>query len=72
MRIDLARQLNSGAHQHRRPDHAVKAGDVLADHVDVARPVAAELLLVVGEADSGQVVRERGRPRVADVVLFRS
>ena len=37
--------------QHRRPEDAVEAADVLADHVNVGGPPLSELRLVGPEAD---------------------
>ena len=37
---DALRQLDAGGHQERRPVDGVEADDVLADQVDVRRPVA--------------------------------
>ncbi|MCY1242053.1 hypothetical protein D9M72_549920 [compost metagenome] len=35
-------QLQPGAHQERRPINGVEPGNVLADHVDIGRPVLLE------------------------------
>ena len=56
------RQLR--AQQHRRPDHAVETGDVLADHVQVGRPPAIEQLLVPAVADRRRVVDQRVEPDI--------
>ena len=48
----LPRQRQPGAHQHRRPDHAVEPGDVLADDVQVGRPPRREQRLVGAVADA--------------------
>ena len=63
----LARQLDPRGHQHRRPDDAVEAGDVLADDVDIAGPPFLEFRLVRAEPDAGHVVDERVEPDVDDV-----
>ena len=46
---DLARRLEPGRPEHRRPEDRVEAGDVLADHVQVGRPPALE-----GSGSSGK------------------
>ncbi len=61
---DPARQRQPGRHQHRRPEGAVEPRDVLADHVDVGRPEAAEPLLVGPVADPGDVVEQGVEPDV--------
>ena len=50
---DAARHRDAGRHQEGRPVDRVEAHDVLADDVQVGRPVAAEFLAVgVGKADA--------------------
>ena len=61
---DLARRLEPGAPQHRRPEDRVEPGDVLADDVEVGRPPALERLRVVREAGAGDVVDQRVEPDV--------
>ena len=62
-------QLDPGRHQERRPVHRVEPDDVLADHVQVGRPVAGEHRRVgVGKAHPGQVVGQGVDPHVHDVV----
>ena len=66
---DAARQLEAGRHEERGPEDAVEPGDVLADHVQVRRPVARERLRVLRRpARAGEVVRQRIDPDVGDVV----
>ena len=66
---DLARQLDPGAHQHRRPDDRVKAVDVLADDVQIGGPPLRELVRVIRKAGAGDVVDERVEPDVDDAGL---
>ena len=64
----LARHRQPRAHQHRRPDDAVKPRDVLADDVQVGRPPRLEQRLVGPVADRGRVVDQRVEPHVDDAV----
>ena len=69
MREDAARHLDAGRHQERRPIDRVEAHDVLADHVQIGRPVALELRAVgVGKAGRGDVVGQRVDPHIHDVL----
>ena len=61
---DLARRLETGAPQHRRPEDRVEPGDVLADDVQVGRPPVRERLRVGREAGARDVVDERVVPDV--------
>ena len=63
----LLGQRQIGRHQEGRPIDRVKADDVLADQVDVGRPEAGIVALVVGKADAGHVGRQRVDPDVHDV-----
>ncbi len=65
---DGARDLEAGRHQQRRPDHRVEPRDVLADHVEVARPHPVEEGLVGAEARRRDVVQQRVHPHVDHVV----
>ena len=59
-----------GRHQEGRPIDRVEAHDVLADDVQLGRPVALELLAVgVGKADAGDVIGERVDPHIHDVLV---
>src|SRR5579872_6130266 len=68
MRVDTARQRQSGRHQERGPVHRMEANDVLADDVDVGGPVFPARGVFVGEAAGGDVVVQRVEPDVHDVV----
>ena len=69
MRENPSGQLDSGRHQKRRPVDGVEPDDVLADHVQIGRPVALEQIRFgVGKAGPGQVVGQRVDPDVHDVV----
>ena len=68
----LLRQRQAERHQEDRPVDRVEADDVLADQVQVGRPVALELLgalAVAVVADAGDVVRQRVKPDVDDVLV---
>ena len=60
------------SHQHGGPDHAMKAGDVLANEVVLHGPTALELagLFGVGIADAGDICQQRVCPNVADMALI--
>ncbi len=68
VREDPARGRDPGAHQERRPVDRVEAHDVLADHVEIGRPVFRHPLGVVGVADGREVVGQRIDPDVHHVV----
>ena len=71
VREDAARHLDPGRHQERRPVDRVEAHDVLADDVQVGRPVALELVAVgVGKAGRGDVVGQRVDPDIHDVLVI--
>ncbi len=62
------RQRDPRAHQHGGPDDAVEARDVLADDVQVARPVALhETVGITREFERRDVVDERVEPHVHGV-----
>ena len=60
----------AGGHEHRGPDHAVEADDVLAHNVLLSRPEACEALggLGVAVAGGGDVVDEGVEPHIGHVV----
>ena len=63
------RHLDPGRHQERRPIHRMKAHDVLADDVEVRRPVFAEFFaLRIGITDGGDVIRQRVDPDIHHVL----
>jgi hypothetical protein len=64
---DVDRRIDARRHQHRRPVHAVEPQDVLADQVVHRRPPGGEPLVVLSEADGGDVVDERVVPDVGDM-----
>ncbi len=69
VREDAARHLDAGRHQERRPIDRVEAHDILADHMQVGRPVALELRAVaVGKSGRGDVVGQRIDPDIHDVL----
>ena len=63
------RRLHARREQHRRPVHAVEAGDVLADDVEVRGPELPERL-AVRIADRRDVVRQRVEPHVDRMPLI--
>ena len=66
---NAARHRDAGRHQEGRPIHGVETHDVLADHVQVGRPVFAEFLAVgIGIADGGDVIGQRIDPHIHDVL----
>ena len=62
MRPHLLRQRQPRRFEHGRPDHDVKARDILADNVQISRPTL--LVAGVGEAGCGEVVGQRVKPHV--------
>ena len=46
----------------------MEADDILADQVDVGRPIALEQLSAIGIADTGQIIGQRVEPDVHDMV----
>ena len=72
MAENLLRQRQAERHEEDRPVDRVEADDVLADQVQVGRPVALELLGTLAAAvvaDAGDVVRQRVEPDVDDVLV---
>ena len=66
--VDLLRQRQIERHEDARPDDRMEAHDLLADEVEVRRPVFMEFLRIVEVADRREVVRERVEPDVDDVL----
>ena len=60
-------------HEHSRPDHAVKARDVLADEVVLHGPAGFELAFaaLVAVADAGEVREQRVGPHVGNMSLVK-
>ena len=56
------RRLDPGGHEHRRPQGAVKARDVLADKVNVGRPPFGEFRFIAAVADSREVGEQGVEP----------
>src|SRR5262249_16006161 len=61
---DRLRRILARRPQHRGPQCAMKARNVLADEVNVRRPVFVERRLVIPVADGGNVRQERDEPDV--------
>ena len=68
MAVDLLRQRDPGRHQESRPIDGVEADDVLADQMDVGRPVALPQLRIVRIAEAGDVVGQRIEPDVHHMI----
>src|SRR5436309_1308756 len=66
----LLRGLLARRPQHGRPKRAVEPRDVLADEVDVGRPVFVERRAIVAVADAGDV-RQQGVEPDVDGEVFR-
>ena len=66
------RDGHAGGHEHRGPDDAVEAGDILAHEVVLNGPAAIELGLALGVAvaDAREVRDERVGPHVEHVALI--
>src|SRR5262249_35439305 len=64
VREHLPRRLLARPPEPGRPERAMEARDVLADEMDIARPVLAERRLVVAIADAGDVRQQRVEPDV--------
>ena len=61
---DLAWRLEAGAPEHGRPVDGVEPRDVLADHVEIGRPVPSERFRIVREPGARDVVDQRVVPDV--------
>src|SRR5262249_20877085 len=62
--VDLLGKLDPRRHQEGRPIDGMEADDVLADQVDVRRPVAAPKFGIVRIAEAGDVVGQRVEPDI--------
>ena len=70
VRENAPRHIDAGRHQERRPIDRVEAHDVLADDMQIGRPVALEFFAVgVGKARRGDVIRQRVDPHIHDVLV---
>ena len=69
MTEDLQRHRKLRAHQEGRPIDRVEPDNVLADQVQVCRPILGVVTAFVGKADPGQVIGQRIDPHVHDVVI---
>ena len=70
----LLRQRQVERHEENRPVDGVETDDVLADEVQVCRPITLELLGGVAVAvvtDAGDVVCERVEPNIHDVLVVK-
>lgn len=70
----LLRQRQVERHEENRPVDGVETDDVLADEVQVCRPITLELLGGVAVAvitDAGDVVCERVKPNIHDVLVVK-
>mmetsp|Transcript_44398 Transcript_44398/g.117800 ORF Transcript_44398/g.117800 Transcript_44398/m.117800 type:complete len:494 (+) Transcript_44398:1218-2699(+) len=65
---DALRQRDLRAHENRRPDNGVEPSDVLADNVHVRGPIFAERIRCVKSIDTSEVVRQRIKPYIHDVL----
>jgi hypothetical protein len=66
--IDALRQGQPGRHQEGRPVDRVEAHDVLADDVDVGRPVSPARVPSSGKPVAGDIVGQRVDPDIHDVL----
>ena len=67
MHHDAFRQRHAGSLEERRPVDGVEANDILADHVNVGRPVTPEFLVAVvglSVAHTRQIRSQRVVPNV--------
>ena len=72
MREDPPRHVHARGKQERRPVDRMEAHDVLSDHVQVGRPVAAEFWAPdIRITDGRDVVRERIDPNIHDMLRVR-
>lgn len=71
--VHLLGQRQIKRHEHGRPDDGVEAHNLLADEMNVGRPVFAVIGIVVRTvAQRGDVVGERVEPDVDDVFLVQN
>jgi len=63
-------QRQSGGHQEGRPVDAVEADDVLADDVEIGRPVFGKFAVRIRVADAGDVIGQRVQPDIHDVFFI--
>ena len=75
MHEDVLGQGLADGHEHRGPEDAVEADDVLADHVALRGPAMRELghggRVVEAVAHGGHVVEQRVKPDVGDVLVVK-
>ena len=69
MAINLLGQRDLRRHQERRPIDGVEANDILADEVDIGRPIAVEQFAAVGITKPRQIVGQRVEPDIHDMVV---
>ncbi len=68
--VDALGKRQVERHEQRRPDHRMEPEDLLADHVEVGRPVLraiARVGILLAETERGRIVEERVDPDVDDV-----
>ena len=66
--VDHLRQRQIERHEDARPDDRMEAHDLLADEVDVGRPILLKFLGIVQETDRRQVIRQGVEPDVDDMI----
>ena len=65
--VEVLVQRHPGGFQHGGPEHAVRLQYILGDEV-LAGPVRG-ILVAVGPAEGGNIVEQRVKPHVTDVIL---
>ena len=69
MRENVLGQRQASSHEHCRPNNAMEADDVLANEMEVGRPVLAELGFIIGAvAQGGQVIDQSIDPHIGDML----
>src|SRR5437764_8616516 len=69
VREDATRHFNTRRHQKSRPVNGVKTYNVLADHMQIGRPIFLELFAFgIWKAYGGDVIGQRVDPDIHDVL----
>ena len=70
MTIDLLRQWQIKCHEDTRPDDGMETHDFLADKMKIRRPEFLKHLRIIQIADWRQIIRQRIKPYVDDMLLI--
>ncbi len=70
MAINRAGQRQIQSHEDRRPNDAVKLGDILADQLKVSRPITLKTRHIIRPPNACQIIEQRIQPHINDLFVI--